>query len=113
MLLVGMLAAVSRTGIVIGVMFLFALVFRPKLAGLLFVFALPILIVGRSCCRSLNELIGSLLDVDSLIASQFTSPGWPGAGAWPISPAIRESASNPLGGTGLGSRIVVGDEANA
>ena len=116
LLLIGVLAAISRTAVVVmGVMFLVTLVFRPRLAGLLFAFALPLLLVGSLILpKVVNELIGSFLDVDSLIASQYTSAGWTGAGRLAdLEPAMREAAAYPFFGTGLGSRVVIGDEANA
>ena len=116
MLLIGVLAAISRTAVVVmGVMFLVTLVFRPRLAGLLFAFGLPLLLLGSLILpKVVNELIGSFLDVDSLIESQYTSAGWTGAGRLAdLEPAMREAAAFPFFGTGLGSRVVIGDEANA
>jgi O-antigen ligase len=115
-MLIGMLSAVSRTGIVtLGVMFLFVLIFRPKLAGLLFVIGLPILVVvGLVLPQLFESMVLSLFDVQGVIASQLTSPGMAGQGRLADLPdAFREFAASPLGGTGLGSRIVVGDSANA
>lgn len=112
----GMMAAVSRTGIVaLGVMFLVVLVFRPKLAGLLAAIALPLVVLVALVLPQLFEtMVLSLFDIQGLIASQMTSPGMAGQGRLADLPdAFREFGDNPLTGTGLGSRIVVGDDANA
>ena len=115
-MMVGMLSAVSRTGVVtLGVMFLFVLIFRPKLAGLLTVIGVPILVVvGLVLPQLFETMVLSLFDVQGVIASQLTSPGMAGQGRLADLPdAFREFAANPLGGTGLGSRIVVGEDRNA
>lgn len=112
----GTMAAVSRTGIVaLGVMFLFVLFFRPKLAGLLAAIGAPIVVIVALVLPQLFEtMVLSLFDIQGLIASQMTSPGMAGQGRLLDLPeAFREFGENPLTGTGLGSRIVVGDDANA
>ena len=59
-------------------------------------------------------MVLSFLDVDSLVASQYTSAGMGGAGRLAdLEPAFREVAQRPFFGSGFGSRIVIGDEANA
>jgi O-antigen ligase len=115
-MLVGMLSAVSRTGIVtLGVMFIFVLIFRPKLAGLLFAIGLPILVVvGLVLPQLFESMVLSLFNVEGVIASQLTSPGMAGQGRLADLPdAFRDFAENPIGGTGLASRVVVGEDANA
>jgi len=115
-MLVGMLSAVSRTGIVtLGVMFIFVLIFRPKLAGLLFAIGLPILVVvGLVLPQLFESMVLSLFDVEGVIASQLTSPGMAGQGRLADLPdAFGDFAQNPIGGTGLASRVVVGEDANA
>ncbi|HBS75189.1 MAG TPA: hypothetical protein DEB55_12495 [Microbacterium sp.] len=115
-MLVGMLSAVSRTGVVtLGVMFLFLLVFRPKLAGILVVIGLPLLVVvGLVLPQLVETMVLSLFDIEGVIASQLTSPGMAGQGRLADLPdAFDEFAQYPLAGTGVGSRIVVGDDANA
>lgn len=116
LMLIGMLSAVSRTGIVtLGAMFLFVLVFRPKLAGILVVIGLPCLVfVGLVLPQLFASMVLSLFDIEGLIASQLTSPGMAGQGRLADLPdAFREFSQYPIAGTGLGSRIVVGENANA
>ncbi|QAY74685.1 O-antigen ligase family protein [Agromyces protaetiae] len=115
-MLVGMLAAVSRTGVVtLGAMFLFVLVMRPKLGGILAAIGAPIaLVVGLVLPQLFESMVLSLLDIDSLVASQYASVGMAGQGRLADLPgAFDEFSQAPLAGTGLGSRIVVGENANA
>ena len=60
---------------------------------------------GRSSLpKVVNELIGSFLDVDSLVASQYTSAGWTAPAASPTSsPRCARQRACPFFGTGLGS----------
>lgn len=115
-MMVGLLSAVSRTGVVvIGVMFLFTLAVRPRLAGTLLLTMLPF--VGLAALvfpKLFRSTVLSFLDVQALIASQYQAVGLPGQGRLAdIGPAMEELAIQPWFGTGLGSRVVVGDEANA
>ncbi|UOE44333.1 O-antigen ligase family protein [Agromyces larvae] len=115
-LLLGVLAAISRTAVVVlAVMFLVTLVFRPYLAITLGLLALPALLLGMAVQpKIVGELVGSFFDLDSLVASQYTSAGWGGAGRLAdLEPAMREAATLPFFGTGPGSRIVIGEERNA
>ena len=115
-LLGGVLSAVSRTAVVVmAVMILVTLIFRPWLGVTLISLSLPALFIGLVALpRVFETLVLSFLDVDSLIASQQTSPGWRGAGRLAdLGPAMEEFARFPFFGTGVGSRIVVGDEQNA
>ncbi|MCS5735599.1 O-antigen ligase family protein [Herbiconiux daphne] len=116
LMMIGLLSAVSRTGIVaLGVMFLFILLVRPKLAGLLAVVGLPVVIVVGLIFPALFEsTVLSLFDLQGLVASQTTSVGLAGQGRLADLPeAFAQFGQNPLAGTGLGSRIVVGPEANS
>lgn len=115
-MVVGLLSTVSRTGIVVlGVMFLFALVLRPRLALTLVAIGLPMMtVVGLLLPRLIESTLGSFLDIEALIASQYSSVGYAGQGRLADLPdAFQEFALNPWGGTGVGSRVVVGDDANA
>ncbi|NQX12431.1 O-antigen ligase family protein [Microbacteriaceae bacterium VKM Ac-2855] len=115
-LLVGVVTAVSRTAIVtLGVMFLITLILRPKLGGILIVATIPTMILGAVAApKVFNDTIGSFLDPDTLIASQYTSAGSAGAGRLAdLEPAMRIVNAHPLFGTGIGSRIVVGEGRNA
>ncbi|MCC2034029.1 O-antigen ligase family protein [Microbacterium allomyrinae] len=115
-MMLGLLSAVSRTGIVVlGAMFLYALVLRPKLAGILFLIGLPfVVLMGLVLPKLFESTVLSLLNTDALIASQFSSVGMAGQGRLAdIEPAMQELVQQPWFGSGLGSRVVVGDEANA
>ena len=116
MLFGGVLAAISRTAVVVlGVMFLVALVFHPRVAAVLFAIAFPLVVLAAVVVpRVFDKMVLSFLDVDSLVASQYTSAGMGGAGRLAdLEPAFREVAQRPFFGSGFGSRIVIGDEANA
>jgi hypothetical protein len=115
-MMVGMLSAVSRTGVVaLGVMFLFILLLRPRLAGLLVVIGLPIgVVIGLILPQLVESMVLSLFDVEGVIASQTTSVGLAGQGRLADLPeAFAQFTSAPLAGTGIASRIVVGEEANS
>ncbi|GAB2464240.1 O-antigen ligase family protein [Xylanimonas ulmi] len=114
--LLGVAAAISRTAVVVlGAMFLLTAVLRPRLARLLFVLGVPVLLLGALVSpKVVGSLVGSFLDPDSLVASQYTSPGWTGAGRLAdLAPATALALQHPFFGTGVGSRVVVGDDANA
>lgn len=116
LMLVGLLAAISRTGVVVmGVMWLFTLVLRPRLALILAALGLPMVVVaGLIFPKNIESMVLSLLDIEGVVASQTTSVGMAGQGRLAdLGPAFQEVAVNPWFGTGLGSRIVVGDNANA
>lgn len=116
MLFGGVLAAISRTAVVVlGVMFLVTLVFHPRVAGILFALAFPMVLLAAVVVpKVFDKMVLSFLDVDSLVASQYTSAGMGGAGRLAdLEPALREVAQRPFFGSGFGSRIVIGDEANA
>ena len=67
-----------------------------------------------ACRRSSTSWCCSFLDVDSLVASQYTSAGWAVPVASPTSGRrCGRSPQRPFFGSGFGSRIVIGDEANA
>lgn len=115
-LFAGMMTAVSRTGIVVlAVMFLITLLLRPQLALLLGLLALPLATLGALILPSVFEsMVLSFLDFDSLIESQYASPGLPGQGRLAdLAPAMEEFRAEPFLGTGPGSRIVVGADANS
>ncbi|MET4157304.1 O-antigen ligase family protein [Agromyces sp. PvR057] len=116
MLFGGIMAAISRTAVVVlAVMFLVTLVFHPKVAGAIFALALPVLLLAAAVVPKVFEsMVLSFLDVDSLVASQYTSAGMGGAGRLAdLEPAMAEVQQHPFFGSGFGSRIVIGDEANA
>lgn len=115
-LFAGMMTAVSRTSVVVlGVMFLVTLVLRPQLAALLGLLGLPLLIAGAVLLPKVFEsMVLSFFDTDALISSQYASPGLRGQGRLAdLAPASAEFAQNPFFGTGPGSRIVVGEDANS
>ncbi len=96
-------------------MFLVTLVFHPRVAGVLFALAFPVVLLAAAVLPKVFEsMVLSFLDVDSLVASQYTSAGMGGAGRLAdLEPAMREVGRLPFFGSGFGSRIVIGDEANA
>jgi len=112
----GMVSAVSRTAFVqLGVMVLVGLALRPRLLpkALLYgaVAACGALLVSA---RNVISMITELLDPEALIESQMTSPGWTGSGRLAdLGPSLEQAASRPFTGTGLGSRVTMGDGANA
>lgn len=115
-LLMGVMSAVSRTAIVVlAVMTLLTLVLRPWLGITLIALGLPFMLAGMVFVPKIfNTLILSFLDIDGLIESQQTSPGWRGAGRLAdLAPAMEEFVRDPFFGTGVGSRIVVGETQNA
>ncbi|MWV47733.1 hypothetical protein GRS96_00410 [Rathayibacter sp. VKM Ac-2803] len=115
-MLLGVVTAVSRTAIVtLGVMFLVTLILRPKIGGYLLLGMIPVLGLGFLVIpKILTDMIGSFLDPEELIASQYTSAGMAGAGRLAdLEPAMAIVREHPFFGTGIGSRIVVGDDKNA
>jgi polysaccharide biosynthesis protein PslJ len=115
-LLLGLLTTISRTATVtIGVMLLVTLILRPRLGAILLAAAIPLAVIAAMVLPKLVEsMILSLLDTESLIASQMTSIGMAGQGRLAdLAPALAEVAQSPFFGTGLGSRIVEGENANA
>jgi O-antigen ligase len=101
--------------VTLGVMFLITLICRPKLGGILFAASLPIMGLGFLLMpKVFGDTIGSFFNPDELIASQYTSAGMAGAGRLAdLEPAMRIVSQHPLFGTGIGSRVVVGDDKNA
>ncbi|WP_431801930.1 O-antigen ligase family protein [Microbacterium sp. bgisy203] len=112
----GIVAAISRTAVVVlGVMFLLGLIFVPRVALTSLVAAVPLLVLaGAVVPAQLDSMLLSFLNVDELVASQYTSAGMRGAGRLAdLEPAMAEVAQNPFFGLGFGSRIVTGDDANS
>lgn len=112
----GMIAAVSRTAFVsLAVMVVVAIVLRPRLTPKLVLYgaiaACGALLVSA---RNILAMIGELLDPEALIESQMTSPGWTGSGRLAdLGPSLEEAAARPFTGSGLGSRVTMGEGANA
>ena len=116
LLLCGVLSAVSRTAVVVlAIMFLVTLIFRPWLGVLMLAFGLPLVVLGfLAVPKVFDTLLVSFLDVDGLVASQQTSPGFRGAGRLAdLGPSLEQYVVRPFFGTGVGSRIVVGEDQNA
>jgi O-antigen ligase len=114
--LLGVAAAVSRTAVVtLAVMFLLILILRPILGIVLASFAIPAVLAAAAVIpKPFEAMFGGFLDPDALIASQKTSPGFTGAGRLAdLDPALEIVAQQPFFGSGLGSRIVIGDTANS
>lgn len=116
MLFGGVLSAISRTAVVVlGVMFLVTLLLHPRVAGVLFAIAFPVVLLAAAVLPNVFEsMVLSFLDLDSLIESQYSSAGFSGAGRLAdLEPAMREVSQQPFFGSGYGSRIVIGEERNA
>ena len=116
LMLAGVMSAVSRTAVVVlAVMILLTLVLRPWLGITLIALSLPLVLLGMVALPKIfNTLVLSFFDIDGLIASQQTSPGWRGAGRLAdLGPAFAEFSQSPFFGSGVGSRIVVGETQNA
>lgn len=112
----GILSAISRTAVVVlGIMFLVALIFTPRVAGALFALAFPVVMLAALVVpKVFEEMVLSFLDLDSLIESQYSSAGFTGAGRLAdLGPAMEEVEQSPFVGQGYGSRIVIGEERNA
>lgn len=115
-LLAGIVVTVARTSVVvIGVMLLVAAIFRPRLGLLVAMVGVPVFLLGALLFPDVyDETVWAFFNVDELISSQYTSPGWRGAGRLAdLEPAFRIIAADPYFGTGHGSRITVGPDANA
>ncbi|MFD4422585.1 O-antigen ligase family protein [Agromyces sp. NPDC058484] len=116
MLFGGVVSAISRTAVVVlGVMFLVALIFHPRVAGALFALAFPLILLSAAVVPNVFEsMVLSFLDLDSLVESQYASAGFRGAGRLAdLEPAMREVAQYPFFGSGYGGRIVIGEARNA
>ena len=115
-LLAGVLTAVSRTAVVVlAIMFVVTLIFRPWLGITIAAIATPLVALGAAVVpKVFDTMIGSFFDLDSLIASQQTSPGFRGAGRLAdLGPSLLEASGRPFFGSGVGSRIVTGPDQNA
>lgn len=115
-MLAGVGMAVSRTATIAAAAVLLAtLLLRPVLGVSMALYAIPVAAIGALAVPEVfTELIGSFLDVDTLVASQYTSAGSAGAGRLAdLGPAMSLAAQHPFFGTGVGARIVVGDDANS
>jgi hypothetical protein len=115
-LLLGIAASISRTAvIVIAVVYLATAILLPRVGRLLALIAAPFLLVGTLLAPGVFlSMIGSFLDPEELIASQYASAGWTGSGRLAdLGPAMQEVAARPFFGSGFGSRIVVGEDRNA
>ncbi len=114
--LLGIAAAVSRTAVVtLAVMFLLILLLRPILGLVLASFALPAVLAAAVIIpKPFEAMFGGFLNPTALIASQKTSAGFTGAGRLAdLDPALAIVSQQPFFGSGLGSRIVIGDTANS
>lgn len=116
MMLAGTIVAVSRTSVVVlGAMFLITLILQPRLGLLLTMIGVPLFLLGSALVPDVfEETVWAFFNPEELIASQHTSPGWRGAGRLAdLDPAFALIREDPYFGTGHGSRITVGDDANA
>jgi hypothetical protein len=112
----GMVSAVSRTAFVsLAVMLVIAVVLRPKLLPKVVLYgAVAVCAALLVSARNVLSMINELLDPQALIESQMTSPGWTGSGRLAdLGPSLAEAAARPFTGSGLGSRVTMGEGANA
>lgn len=112
----GTVSAVSRTAFVsLAVMLVLAVVLRPRLLPKLALYgALAACAALLVSARNVLSMIEELLDPQALIESQLTSPGWTGSGRLAdLGPSLEQAATRPFTGTGLGSRVTMGEDANA
>jgi hypothetical protein len=115
-MIAGILVAVSRTGVaVLGVMLVVTILLRPRLGLVLAAIGIPFgILAAVAVPRLFERTVLSFFDLESLIASQFASPGYRGQGRLAdLAPAFADVENNPVFGTGPGSRVVVGENANA
>lgn len=116
LILVGMISTVSRTSIVVlGVMIVVALILRPTLLAPLFVVGLPTgLAASLVAPAAVLNMLNSFLNPDELVESQYSNPGWTGSGRLAdIGPSLEAAGHTLWFGTGVGSRVVTGPDANA
>lgn len=114
-LLLGVLAAISRTGLVVlGVMFLMTMALLPRLGLIILSMAVPLFLARALIAPgTIDNTIGQFLDIDNLVASQFTSAGMRGAGRLAdLGPTFAQIGQHPVFGVGFSSRIANGPNAN-
>ena len=116
LILVGMVSTVSRTSVVVlGVMTLLALILRPGLLPSLLVIGLPTALAASLLAPgAVVTMVKSFMDPEKLVESQYSNPGWTGSGRLAdLGPSLQEAGHSLWFGTGVGSRVVTGPEANA
>lgn len=116
LILVGMISTVSRTSmVVLGVMTLLALILRPALLPSLLVIGLPTALAASLIAPgAVMSMVNSFLDPQELVESQYSNPGWTGSGRLAdLGPSLQEAGQTLWFGTGVGSRVVTGPDANA
>jgi polysaccharide biosynthesis protein PslJ len=116
LMMVGSISTVSRTSMVVmGVMTAAALVLRPALLG-------PLLVIGSPAALAASlvapgavlNMVNSFLNPEELVESQYSNPGWTGSGRLAdIGPSLEAAGHTLWFGTGVGSRVVTGPDANA
>ncbi|MFD1715628.1 O-antigen ligase family protein [Amnibacterium flavum] len=113
---VGVICTVSRTAyLVLALMALIAIIWRPGFLYKLVIIGAPMAaLASLAAPQAVLSSLRSFLDPKSLIESQYASAGWTGSGRLAdLGPSLTEAARTPWFGTGPGSRIVTGPEANA
>lgn len=116
LIMVGMISTVSRTSIVVvGVIIVLALILRPPLLAALLVIGLPAaLTASLAVPGAVLNMVDSFLNPAQLIESQYSNPGWTGSGRLAdIGPSLQAAGDTLWFGTGVGSRVVSGPDANA
>ncbi len=116
LVMVGMISTVSRTSIVVvGVMIVLALILRPSLLAPFLVIGLPTALAASLVAPgAVLNMVNSFLNPAQLVESQYSNPGWTGSGRLAdIGPSLQAAGQSLWFGTGVGSRVVTGPEANA
>ncbi|MCZ2822761.1 O-antigen ligase family protein [Modestobacter sp. VKM Ac-2977] len=106
----------SRTFVVmVGVMMGVLLLLDRAVLGRMLVAAVPVGVVALLAVPgTVLNLVSSFTDPSALIESQYSSPGWRGSGRLAdLGPSLVQAQDHLWFGTGVGSRIVTGAEANA
>ena len=116
LMLLGSVATVSRTGIVM-LLLLGGLVVlqRRSLVKPFLAVGIPAGVLLTLVAPSVtHSILSTFLDPRGLLASQTTSPGTRSGGRLTdLGPSFQEASAHPIAGTGVGSRIVSGPDTNA
>jgi hypothetical protein len=113
---IGIICTVSRTSLVVlAVMALVGVLARPALFKRLILVGIPAAALASLIAPGVVlTMIRGFIDPSSLIASQYSSPGFRGSGRLAdLVPHLTAAMVHPFFGTGLGSRVSSGPGTNA
>jgi polysaccharide biosynthesis protein PslJ len=115
LLLMGALATLSRTGIIMLVVLSFVLVrLRPELKRFWPILIPLFAVVHVALPNTLGSIVGSFHPKGGLVASEQVGKGTYGSGRLAdLGPGLHETKSHPLFGEGFGTRITEWGRANA